>query len=444
MKKKLRLYKSMAILWPILTIMCLYARAQEDIEWTPAASGQSTQQAHGGLEVGDTIPDELWDTPLSLWSVTDNKTKTVTLNDYRGKVIVLDFWSTHCTLCVYNMPRMLGLEEASPDKIQVLPVTKEDDTIVSNFFASTKYEPLIGLPVSSLVSDQVMYETFPSTSLPNLVVLDPNGRVAAITEAEYLDVPTLTAVFNDDPDVYIPRKRRRLEVPVLELSGQYAETNRLQGPLYYSTLSGYIDGIGHDMYWSVNHSAKSIRYYVGNTTVVKLYTAALSSPLPLKPKRRILEVKDPAAYVFDFDNYYNLDWRRANYYTYEILMPDNLSREKVRRKMRSDLDFMLGVQGRIEPRPVVCWVLRTKEGMQLTEGNGVALGGLVYAMNNDLALPFIINESGYDREKTTIETVLPQRQTLPEYNALLAPIGMELVEETRMLDMFVLTENHEK
>ena len=424
--------------------MCLYARAQEDIEWTPAVSGQSMQQVHGGLEVGDTIPDELWDTPLSLWSVTDNKTKTVTLKDYRGKVIVLDFWNTHCTTCIYNMPKMLGIEEESPDKIRVLPVTKEDDTIVSKFFANNRYEALNGLPVSSLVSDKLMFDTFPSTSLPHLVVLDPNGRVVAITQAEYLNVSNLTAVFNGDESVYIPRKRRELEAPVLQLSGEYAKSNRLQGSLYYSTLSGYIDGIGHDMYWSVNEATNSQRYYVSNTDVSKLYTIALSSPLPLQAKRRILEVKAPAAYVFDYDNYYDLDFRRRNYYTYEIIAPVHWEEADIEQKMRTDLDFMLGLHGRIEQRPVVCWALRAKNGTKLSEGNGKALSDLVYAMNSDLAVPVVINETSYKRQKTTIAAPLPQGLTIKEYNTLLDPIGLELVEEARMLDMFVLTENHEK
>src|SRR5690606_38182465 len=269
---------------------------------------------------------------------------------------------THCTTCIYNMPKMLGLETSSPDMIRVLPVTREDVSIVSNFFEKTKYEPLIVLPVSSLIANQVLFETFPSSSLPHLVVLDPNGRVAAITQAIFLDVPTLTAVYKGDESVYIPRTRKELRSPVLELSDQYGATNRLHGPLYYSTLSGYIDGVGHDMYWSVNDTTKSTRYYVSNTTVVKLYTAALSSPLPIDPKRRVLEVDDPSGYIFDVDNYYDLHFRRQNFYTYEIIAPDNLSEEQVKQKMRSDLDFMLGLHGRIEQRPVACWVLRIKDG----------------------------------------------------------------------------------
>jgi len=429
--------------------MCLYARAQEDIEWTPAASGQLTQQAQGGLEVGDTIPDELWDTPLSLWSVTDNKTKTVTLNDYRGKVIVLDFWNTHCTTCIYNMPKMLDLEESSPDKIRVLPVTKEGDTTLAKFFerinSLARYKPLVGLPVFSLVDDEVLYNTFPPQSLPHLVVLNPDGQVAAITQSQFLDIPTLNAIYEREHGVYIPLTRKRLESPLLELSSEYILTNRLEGKLYYSTLTGYIDGIEHQMSLSVNEEKGVIWHYISNTTVDKLYASALSSPLPIDPKRRILELNKPSNYGLNEKRHHELGFMKENYYTYEVVAPSSVGVERVKKRMKADLDFMLGLHGRIEQRPVKCWVIRIKQGAEMTEGDGRSPRSLVYAMNIDLAVPIVINETGYGHErKTPMEMPLPEGQTLAEYNALLDPIGLELVEETRMLDMFVLTENHEK
>ncbi|HAT92785.1 MAG TPA: TlpA family protein disulfide reductase, partial [Sphingobacterium sp.] len=63
------------------------------------AQSQDTLGADAGLthikslQIGDNIPEELWHLPLQIVNHPDRK-GTTTLNDYRGKLIILDFWAT--------------------------------------------------------------------------------------------------------------------------------------------------------------------------------------------------------------------------------------------------------------------------------------------------------------------------------------------------------------
>src|SRR4030095_6782959 len=59
------------------------------------------------LPVGQTAPD---------WRLTDPAGKVRTLADYRGKVVVLDFWATWCETCAEIMPRMQKLHDKLADK----------------------------------------------------------------------------------------------------------------------------------------------------------------------------------------------------------------------------------------------------------------------------------------------------------------------------------------
>jgi peroxiredoxin len=59
------------------------------------------------LAVGQFAPD---------WKLADAEGKTHSLSDYRGRVVVLDFWATWCGPCAELMPRMQKLHEKLQDK----------------------------------------------------------------------------------------------------------------------------------------------------------------------------------------------------------------------------------------------------------------------------------------------------------------------------------------
>ena len=50
---------------------------------------------------------------------TDRK---VSLHDYRGKIVVLNFWSAHCAPCIAEMPSLVQLQKRMGDKITVVGV----------------------------------------------------------------------------------------------------------------------------------------------------------------------------------------------------------------------------------------------------------------------------------------------------------------------------------
>ena len=49
---------------------------------------------------------ELWGKPVTDFSATDLDGKPISLQDYRGKVVLLDFWGAWCGFCIDEMPNL--------------------------------------------------------------------------------------------------------------------------------------------------------------------------------------------------------------------------------------------------------------------------------------------------------------------------------------------------
>ena len=55
-----------------------------------------------------------------------NGPQAIRLSQFRGKVVVLNFWATWCAPCIDELPSLQALQKARPD-IQVLAVSIDDD-----------------------------------------------------------------------------------------------------------------------------------------------------------------------------------------------------------------------------------------------------------------------------------------------------------------------------
>lgn len=115
--------------------------------------------------------------PAPNFSLKDADGNAVNLADYRGKVVLVNFWATWCGPCEAEIPWFIEFEKKYKDQgFAVLGVSMDDDgwKSVRPYIASHKinYRIMIGSP---LVSDQFGN----IDSLPTSFVLDREGRIAS-------------------------------------------------------------------------------------------------------------------------------------------------------------------------------------------------------------------------------------------------------------------------
>jgi cytochrome c biogenesis protein CcmG, thiol:disulfide interchange protein DsbE len=117
--------------------------------------------------VGEMAPD---------FSRADLTGKAVRLADYRGKLVLLNFWASWCGPCLEEMPKFSDWQRVyGAQGLQVLGVSMDDDPASAKRLIArhpTAYPILIG--------DAELGESFGGVlGLPLTYLIDPKGRIIA-------------------------------------------------------------------------------------------------------------------------------------------------------------------------------------------------------------------------------------------------------------------------
>ena len=116
--------------------------------------------------------------PAPEFALKDADGKTVRLEDYKGKVVLLDFFATWCGPCKIEIPWFVEMERKHKDKgFNVLGVSMDDEgwEVVKPFLADLKvnYRVVIGNDSTAQLYGGV-------DALPTTFLIDRSGRIAAV------------------------------------------------------------------------------------------------------------------------------------------------------------------------------------------------------------------------------------------------------------------------
>ena len=121
---------------------------------------------------------------------------TVDWATLKGKVVVLEFWATWCAPCIAEIPHLNALAESvAGNNVQFISVDDEDVSVIREFLAKKK------MAGWAAVSKQV-FTDYGVQQRPTTVVVDPQGKIAAVLRPEQLEKDPLVALANGKPAVF--------------------------------------------------------------------------------------------------------------------------------------------------------------------------------------------------------------------------------------------------
>jgi peroxiredoxin len=117
------------------------------------------------LEPGSSLPD---------FSVTDVEGKLRRLADYRGKVLLIDFWATWCGPCREEAPNLVALYRRYRDRgLEILGVSTDAPDEIWRFASQFGQD----WPQVSETDEGTAHRLFRVNGLPTHVLIDRHGRV---------------------------------------------------------------------------------------------------------------------------------------------------------------------------------------------------------------------------------------------------------------------------
>ncbi len=99
-------------------------------------------------------------------------TRSVSLDQFRGKPVVLNFWATWCPPCIQEMPSLVQLQKQLGDKVTILAVSEDDDDNAYKQFVKDHNVDL--LTVRDTRRSNELYGTF---KFPETFVIDKDGKI---------------------------------------------------------------------------------------------------------------------------------------------------------------------------------------------------------------------------------------------------------------------------
>jgi cytochrome c biogenesis protein CcmG/thiol:disulfide interchange protein DsbE len=142
-------------------------------------SGAPTRTAGGGRPaVNEKAISEAFDVPLARLDGASFK-----LADFKGKVVVVDFWATYCPPCVKQIPQLAELSKRHRDKgLEIIGLTsdeKSDQDKVEQFIKRLGVNYTVGY-ANNWVSGAFLKGTEDESGappIPQLFVIARDGRV---------------------------------------------------------------------------------------------------------------------------------------------------------------------------------------------------------------------------------------------------------------------------
>lgn len=313
------------------------------------------------LKVGERLPN------ISFRAFVENKEYAMNTADFKGKILLFDFWGTGCPSCIEGMPKLLKLQQTYGDKIQIILVAKEQKQDLQKYLQDLTDKKIAvqaiqdGKKLTYVYGDTVFSKLFPSFGIPMHAWIDQDQKhlafaypssttkenVAALLEGRSVKFDSyVLPEFSYWNFNYMAWVRKRLGV--IENANSFSIILK-RDSLSANKLNDYL---------KIPGTKKSIGFCYINYTPIELYRLAYFNKINTADDLVSVENENKSQFYhppYNSSQYFEWDINNRFCYLSKVAQKDTAQLFSI---MKNDLDRSFSIKSEIAIRPVKCMVLR--------------------------------------------------------------------------------------
>jgi len=315
-------------------------------------------------EVGKLMPS------FSLNYITQYKSKTASLNDFKGKWLFLDFWFTGCRSCIKSFPKVNEYYKAYKDKLTWMMVGLNDQKYnkgIEKLYENFRQKQNLEMPAAF---DSVLADKWGIGSMPHIIIVDPSGIVRYITGGRDMSAEKINDLLAGKKISLYPKD---IDRPEFDAKAYETKDDTVSDNLLYSSILTKWNGerqyggveIDRWVNWPRRELIKG--YNFAMVPLFFLYDHAYIGQSSFQPgdsmynkywRHPVLEIKDSSCFRYDFTNEVG-----KGTYNYNLKIPvSQVSKEYIMQTMQSELKNIFGYDASLETRKIPAWKLIAKPG----------------------------------------------------------------------------------
>jgi thiol-disulfide isomerase/thioredoxin len=142
------------------------------------------------LYIQGNLPD------ISLGKMINYKNSTAWRSDFGNKLIIFDFWNTHCGPCVKQIIHNDSIQKVFGQYLQIIMVTKEPEEDVQKFVNKWQQQHQQTLSIPVVVEDEVIKSYFWNLYHPSYSWILPTGKFVFQSSKLFINKDLITQILD--------------------------------------------------------------------------------------------------------------------------------------------------------------------------------------------------------------------------------------------------------
>lgn len=157
---------------------------QKDTNIEEAADKNDSENKEDIVTETDQEPEIGIGLPAPDFTLKNLDGKEVSLSDYKGKIVMVNFWATTCGFCDKEMPDLNAMDKENDDVVVLAVDVMEKESKVKSYIEKGGYDFEVVLDEKGDIARTYLVSGFPTTAIVDKEGILVNGRVGMLTKEQ--------------------------------------------------------------------------------------------------------------------------------------------------------------------------------------------------------------------------------------------------------------------